>query len=476
MPIIKGGNVDEAQNYRGITLVNTLAKIYSQMLLNRVTKWSEKENKLSQNQFGFQRGKSTVDCIFTLYSIISKTLHSGEKLFCAFIDYEKAFDKIDRSLLWQKLVSEHVSTKLVQAISSMYSVVKSCIRYRSSLTGFFSSHIGLKQGDPSSPLMFMLFINDIVQNINTDINSTFSIDDFQLFMLLYADDAVVFSKSPEGLQSILNDLELYCRTWGLNINISKTKVMIFEKGRHTTYGFYLNNKKLELVTSFKYLGIHFFKNGNWFRTQKRIAEHASYALHNLFALFNQIELSISEKCRLFDTLVGSILNYSAEVIGLYEAKDIELIHTKFCRWILHVRKSTNLTGLYGKLGRVPFIVIRKIRMINYWIKLLSLGENTVPRKIYMMLKHDAANNISYNGANWAFQIKSLLDKIGLTYVWLRQGDITIPFSLIKQRILDLYKQTWYAEINNSNRLLMYSRFKHELDFENYLDFISEKKI
>ena len=187
----------------------------------------------------------------------------------------------------------------------------------------------------------MLFINDIVQNINTDINSTFSIDEFQLFMLSYADDAVVFSKSPEGLQSIRNDLALYCRTWGLNINISKTKAMIFEKGRHTTYDFF-NNKKLELVTSFKYLGIHFFKNGNWFRTQKRIAQHASCTLHNLFALLNQIELSISEKCRLFDTLVGSILNYSAEVIGLYEAKDIELIHTTFCRWILHVRKSTKL--------------------------------------------------------------------------------------------------------------------------------------
>ena len=58
--------------------------------------------------------------------------------------------------------------------------------------------------------------------------------------------------------------------------------------------FFFNNKKLELVTLFKYLGIHFFKNGNWFGTQKRIAEHASCTLHNLFALFNQIELSISE--------------------------------------------------------------------------------------------------------------------------------------------------------------------------------------
>lgn len=475
VPIFKSGNIDEAHNYRGITLINILAKIYSQILLNRLTKWSEKENKLSQNQFGFQKGKSTIDCIFAFYSILSKTLHSGEKLYCAFIDYEKAFDKIDRNLLWQKLASEHVSTKLVRAISSMYAVVKSCIRYKSSLSGFLSSHIGLKQGDPSSPMMFMMFINDTTQYINSDFNSIFTIDEFQLFMLLYADDAVVFAKSPDALQSILNDLELYCRTWGLKINTSKTKAMIFEKGRHTIFDFYLNNTKLELVNSFKYLGIHFFKNGNLFRTQKRIAEHASYALHNLFSLFNQIELPISEKCKLFDTLVGSILNYGGEVIGSAEAKNIELIHTKFCRWILHVRKSTNLTGLYGELGRVPFIVTRKIRMINYWNKLLNLDENSVPKRIYMMLKNDADNNITYSGANWAFRIKSLLNELGLTYVWLQQNERIIPFSLIKQRILDCYKQSWYANINNSNRLLMYSRFKHDFAFENYLDFIQEKK-
>ena len=105
-----------------------------------------------------------------------------------------------------------------------------------------------------------------------------------------------------------------------------------------------------MVSSFKCSGIHFFKNGNLFRTQKRIAEHAAYALHNLFSLFSQIELTISEKCKLFDTLIGSFLNYSAEVIGMYEAKDIELIHTKFCCWILNVRKCANLSGLNGELG------------------------------------------------------------------------------------------------------------------------------
>ena len=170
----------------------------------------------------------------------------------------------------------------MEAISSMYLIVKSCIRYQSSKSDFFSSHIGLKQGDPSSPLLFMLFINDIIQNVNSDFDNIFTIDELQIFMLLYADDAVVFARSPEVLQSILNDIESYCTTWGLKINTVKTKAMIFEKGRNTSFDFYLNNTKLDIVTSFKYLGIHFFKNGNWFRSKKKIAEHASYALHNLF--------------------------------------------------------------------------------------------------------------------------------------------------------------------------------------------------
>ena len=77
--------------------------------------------------------------------------------------------------------------------------------------------------------------------------------------MLYADDAVVFSKSPEVLQSILYDIESYCTIWDLKINTKKTKAMIFEKGKHANFDFYINNAKLETVTSFKYLGIHFFQ-------------------------------------------------------------------------------------------------------------------------------------------------------------------------------------------------------------------------
>ena len=122
----------------------------------------------------------------------------------------------------------------------------------------------------------MLFINDITESINSNFEDIFTVDELKIFMMLYADDAVIFAKSPEVLQSLKNDIETYCVTWGLKINTTKTKAMIFEKGRNTTYNFYLNHTKLEIVSSLKYLGIHFFKNGNWFRIQKRLAAHASY--------------------------------------------------------------------------------------------------------------------------------------------------------------------------------------------------------
>ena len=471
-PIFKKGNIDDAGNYRGITLI----KIYSQLLLNRLTNWSEKYEKLSKNQFGFQKGKSVVDCVFILHSIITKVLNAGEKLYCVFIDYEKCFDKIDRTFLWQKLISENVSSKLVTAIKSMYTTVKSCIRFKSTYSSFFNSYAGLKQGDPSSPLLFMLFVNDIIDNINADLGNIFTLNQMKLFLILYADDQVVFAKSPETLQSLLTDIETYCNIWGLKINTAKTKMMIFERSRDATYAdCFINNTRIEVIESCKYLGVTLFKNGNWNRSQKCIAKHDSFTLYNLFTVFNNIELSVNQKCKLFDSLVGSILNFGSEIWGMHGATDVEQIHTKFLRRILGVRTSTNLAALYGELGRIPLAVTRKVNMIKYWIKILQQNDTSIIKLTYLMLKDDADRNNSYRGTNWAWQIKNILEQHGLGYVWRSQNELQIPFLTIKQRIIDTYKQKWYTEINNSSRLEAYARFKHNFETEKYLNCISENK-
>ena len=277
-PIYKKGDPNKAENYRGTTLINILGKIYSQILLNRLTKWSTTYEHLNKSQFGFQKNKSILDCIFILHSVINKVLSAGGKLYCCFIDYERCFDKIERNFLWTKLLTQNIHCKMVKALKAMYSCIRSCIRYKGKYSQFFYSFTGLKQGDPSSPLLYMMFVNDIMDNINTDIDDLFTYDELKVFLLLYADDQAVFAKSPRALQSLLNDIENYSNTWKLRINTNKTKVMIFERGRHTQEEFYLYNTKLELVDSFKYLGINFYKNGSWHRSQKDVAKHASFAL------------------------------------------------------------------------------------------------------------------------------------------------------------------------------------------------------
>ena len=101
---------------------------------------------------------------------------------------------------------------------------------------------------------------------------------------------------------------------------------------------------------------------------------------------------------------------------MHEAKDIEIIHIKICRWVSNVRKSTNLIGLYGELGRYFLPVHGKFTNFKYWVKLLKSDDVSQPEKIYLMLKNDADINNTYYGNDWAFQIKSLSNSLGLAYL------------------------------------------------------------
>ena len=140
---------------------------------------------------------------------------------------------------------------MTNAIKAMYSVVRSVVKHKQETSDIIDIQLGVKQGDPSSSLLFMLFVNDIVDNINTNLDGIFTIYEIKLFLIMFADDQVLFATSTITLQAMLIDIESYCNTWKLKINVNKTKVLIFEKGtRHTYYDFYPCNEKLEVVTSF----------------------------------------------------------------------------------------------------------------------------------------------------------------------------------------------------------------------------------
>ena len=457
-PIHKKDSLEDPNNYRGIMLINTLSKIYSHLLNNRLLKWAAQFNKISDCQFGFQPKKSTIDCIFIFHAIISKILNRGEKLYCCFVDYQKAFDLVNRGFLWQKLIHNGCSNIMLNALQSMYKNVKACVRYKNRCSNFLEINSGVKQGDPLSPVLFVLFINDIIESISNGNADALPINDINLFMLLYADDAVLFSTSAEKLQIMVNKLNDYSSIRNLKVNTNKTKIMIFEKGRKTNVNIYYNGILLEIVDNFKYLGTMFYKNGCWNRTQKTLAEYGSFAMHNLNRLFQNITLSDNEKFKLFDCLVGPVLSYACEIWGFNGAPDVERIHTRFCRNLLGVKKSTNLAALYCELGRKPLLAFRKIRILKYWSKIIHT-ENDLMSRIYTMLLNDTNNGNTYNGTNWASQVKTLLDNLGFSYVWNNQENLeNIPYAEIKQRIIDNVNQDLLMSIKTSTKLQSYCIF------------------
>ena len=128
VPIHKKGDVNSAENYRGISLISCMSKLFTNMINIRLNKWAESNSHLDNFQFGFRDKRSTVDAIFLLQSTVEYFLSQKKKLYVSFIDLKKAFDKTHHNALWYKLHENNVSTKTVNIIKNMYENVKLCVK------------------------------------------------------------------------------------------------------------------------------------------------------------------------------------------------------------------------------------------------------------------------------------------------------------------------------------------------------------
>ena len=123
--------------------------------------WADEHNKLNDAQNGFRKKRSTLDHLSALSSIIGTRGRKKKSTFAVFIDLTKAYDSIQRQLLWSKFSESGIGGKMMRALNSLYENVKSCVKINNMQTSFFEVNVGLKQGCLLSPLLFIFYIDDL---------------------------------------------------------------------------------------------------------------------------------------------------------------------------------------------------------------------------------------------------------------------------------------------------------------------------
>ena len=148
IPIYKNkGDSNDPKNFRPITLVSCLGKLFTAILSERLSKYSDDFFVMHENQCGFRQGYCTVDNLFTLYSFFELLKRKKKKMYCAFIDFEKAFDKIWREGLWYKLLINNINEKMLNVIQNIYKDIKSNIIFNNSKSDYFPCDNGIRQGE-----------------------------------------------------------------------------------------------------------------------------------------------------------------------------------------------------------------------------------------------------------------------------------------------------------------------------------------
>ena len=207
-PIFKAGDPDDPGNYRGITVVVILAKLYAMVLEARASSWAEYVKCRAKGQAGFRKDFRTTDQVFIIQTLIQQARQEKRKLYCCFVDFKKAFDLVPRQTLWQVLEQRGMKGKVLTSLQSMYAADKACVLTHQGPTDLFDCNIGVKQGCPASPLLFGLYLDELERLLDnaSDIDAP-HIADILLAILLFADDIALFSYSPSGLQSSLTYLQ-----------------------------------------------------------------------------------------------------------------------------------------------------------------------------------------------------------------------------------------------------------------------------
>jgi hypothetical protein len=419
----KGGPKEQLDNYRGITLLSTISKVFENVINRRLYAWAEGEHKLRDEQGGFRPDRRCVDQMFLLHEVVAMRRESNLATFCAFIDVKKAYDTVWRDGLWRSLRDMDLQGKMHRMLVAMFKSMQRAVMVEGELSQPYSVEIGVAQGAVTSPFLYASFINHLLEAIGES-ECGVSIAGTHIACLAYADDIVLIAPTAEKLQALLDLLAKHAHKWRFRFNANKSNVMVFGTKRQIAEAdaehFQLGPDAIDVVRDYKYLGCE----------ASALLGRASAVVDRLVqvAKLKGSNLSGPGGCRfggvhavksmsLWEAYVRPVLEYGAEVWtpNSLQAKKLDSVLCDFARHALGADRRTGNDVLLSELGLVSLAARRDELRLRFFRHLCLADPERALSKVFRQRCDEVDQGKAKRSL--CMQYRSLLLKYGFKEVW-----------------------------------------------------------
>jgi hypothetical protein len=391
MPIFKKGDTSDVNNYRPVSLLSCLSKVFEKAIFKHVFNFLRENLVISIHQSGFLPGDSTINQLVNLYHTFSKALDDKKDVHIVFCDISKAFDRVWHDGLLYKLKKVGISGDLLHWFNDYLKNRKQKVVLNGQASTYSDIRAGVPQGSVLGPLLFLIYINDIVDNVNGNIK-------------LFADDTVLFidvdkdDTAKEVLQQDLQALLDWSNQWLVKFNSTKTVQMKMSLKKCVTIPeLLMGNSKLENMESHKHLGLTISNNLSWKKHINNICIRANRQLD----IMKRLKYSVDRRTLeiVYFSFIRPLLEYGSVIwdnCDQIDATLIENVQLDAGRVVSGAIRGTSHDAIYRELGWEPLKIRRERQQILLFHKMIY---GQCPEYLIQLVPGRGTNLHNYNTRN-----------------------------------------------------------------------------